>query len=419
MTADDLRPEPAATMAEKALLSCMMQEPAQFIARGLAAGLGADSFSTPAMRELFRAVVDDFHAHGDLDLTAFVQRRQTEGILQRMGGPSQVTEVFSYSLTFTGWNQWIDQVKEAHAHRIARDTARRLLESENSTEAAAEISAALDAIRKAAEGPRRSVAAKDAARDFLTQLEADHKAGTFPGAETGLMQLDLVSGGMRPGEFWVIAGRPSRGKSVAMIQIAAEFLTRGENVAIFSLEMMAREVIGRLVTVLGRVNFGAITQPRSATTADLDRIKTAVATLARDLHLWIDATAGQSLETIRAEAQRLRDTHGGLALVVVDYLQLIRGGRSKNESREEEIARVSGGLKQLAKELKCPVLSASQLNEAGQTRESRAIEQDADALLFITEDGIKVGKLRNGPRNDVLPLFLDGSGQRFTANAKP
>jgi replicative DNA helicase len=167
------------------------------------------------------------------------------------------------------------------------------------------------------------------------------------------------------------------------------------------------------------VNFGAITQPRSASTADLARIQAAVATLARDLHLWIDATAGQSLETIRAEAQRLRDQNGSLALVVVDYLQLIRGGRTKNESREEEIARVSGGLKQLAKELRCPVLSASQLNEAGQTRESRAIEQDADALLFIAEDGIKIGKLRNGPRNDVLPLFLNGEAQLFTANARP
>lgn len=418
MPTDDLRPEPAAIMAEKALLSCMMREPAQFIARGMAAGLCEDSFSTPATRDFFRSLVDDFSAHGNIDLTAFVQRRHTEGTLDRMGGPSQVTDIYTHAVTFDAWQQWLDLAKEAHALRIARATARRLSEADNSTEAAAEISAALEAIRKAAEGPRRSVAAKDAARDFIAQLEADHKAGKFPGAETGLIQLDLVSGGMRPGEFWVIAGRPSRGKSVAMIQIAAEFLTRGENVAIFSLEMMAREIIGRLVSVLGRVNFGAITQPRTASTADLDRIKTAVATLARDLHLWIDASAGQSLETIRAEAIRLRDMNGGLALVVVDYLQLIRGGRTKNETREEEIARVSGGLKQLAKELRCPVLSASQLNEAGQTRESRAIEQDADALLFIAEDGIKVGKLRNGPRNDVLPLFLNGEAQRFTANAR-
>jgi len=419
MPADNLRPEPSAIMAEKALLSCMIREPAQFIARGIAEGLCDDSFSTPATRIFFRSIVDDFHAHGDLDLTAFVQRRHTEGTLQRMGGPSQVTDIYTYAATGHAWQQWLDQVKEAHALRLALGCARRLSEIESSADAVAEVTDALEAIRKAAEGPRRSVAAKDAAREFLAQLEADHKAGAFPGAETGLVQLDLVSGGMRPGEFWVIAGRPSRGKSVVMIQIAAGFLTRGENVAIFSLEMMAREVIGRLVTVLGRVNYQAITQPRNATAADLSRIHGAVEKLARDLHLWIDPTAGQSLETIRAEAQRLRDMHGGLALVVVDYLQLIRGGRTKNETREEEIARVSGGLKQLAKELRCPVLSASQLNEAGQTRESRAIEQDADALLFIGDDGIKIGKLRNGPRNDVLPLFLNGEAQRFTANAKP
>jgi len=419
MTTDAPRAIPHASMAEKALLSCMIKDPALFVARGLAEGLSEESFHTEDMRYFFRTIVDDFHAHDDLDLIAFVQRRQTEGILDRMGGATGVTEVYTYAPSGHAWQQWLDQVKEAHALRIALAAAGRIGDAENSADAADEITAALEAIRKAAEGPRRSIAAKDAAREFITQLETDHKAGTIPGAETGLIQLDQVSGGMRPGEFWVIAGRPSRGKSVMMIQIATEFLTRGENVALFSLEMMAREVVGRLVSVIGRVNYQAITQPRSATTADLSRIHGAVDKLASDLHLWIDATAGQSLETIRAEAQRLRDMHGGLALVVVDYLQLIRGGRTKNETREEEIARVSGGLKQLAKELRCTVLSASQLNEAGQTRESRAIEQDADALLYITEDGIKIIKLRNGPRNDVLPLFLNGEMQRFTADARP
>jgi replicative DNA helicase len=419
MTTENTRAVPRFIMAENSLLSCIMQEPAQFIARGIAEGLTEESFSTQAGKLFFRAMVDDFHSHGDLDLSAFVMRRMDEGILDRMGGAAGITHIYTHAPSAGGWTQWLELVKEAQARRIAQDAGRKLTEAENSEDASAYLADALEAIRKATEGPRRSVTGKEAAREFIAQLEADHKSGKIPGAETGLSQLDLVSGGMRPGEFWVIAGRPSRGKSVAMIQIAAEFLTRGENVAIFSLEMMAREVIGRLVSVLGGVNFGAITQPRTATTADFSRIERAVGKLASDLHLWIDASAGQSLETIRSEAQRLRDMHGGLSLVVVDYLQLIRGGRSKNESREEEIARVSGGLKQLAKELRCPVLSASQLNEAGQTRESRAIEQDADALLFIAEDGIKIGKLRNGPRNDVLPLFLNGEAQRFTANARP
>lgn len=419
MNADPTRPEPSAIIAEKSILSLFMQYPEQFIARGLAEGLTVDSFSTPATRAFFRTLISDFNDHGGIDIGAFIQRRQNDGELDRMGGPSEVAHIYTYQPTGDAWAQWMALVKEAQALRIAIQSARRLADAPSSEEAASELTSALEAIRKATEGPRRSVSAKDAARDFLTQLEADHKAGSFPGAETGMLQLDLVSGGMRSGEFWVIAGRPSRGKSVMMIQIAAEFLSRGDNVALFSLEMMAREVVGRLVSVIGRVDYGSITQPRSAKAIDLERIKTAVGSLATDHRLWIDASPGQSLETIRSEAQRLRDIHGAIALIVVDYLQLIRGGRGRNETREEEIARVSGGLKQLAKELQCPVLSASQLNDAGQTRESRAIEQDADALLYITEDGIKIGKLRNGPRNDVLPLFLNGAMQRFTINSKP
>ena len=100
----------------------------------------------------------------------------------------------------------------------------------------------------------------------------------------------------------------------------------------------------------------------------------------------------------------------------MDYLQLIRVGRARGESREEEVARASGGLKQLAKELRCPVITGSQLNDDGKTRESRAIEQDADALLVIVEEGIAVQKMRNGPRGDLLPLILDGATQRFSEN---
>ena len=198
-----------------------------------------------------------------------------------------------------------------------------------------------------------------------------------------------------------------------MLQIGAEFISRMETVAVFSLEMMDHEIIGRLVSVLGRVDYGTITQPRTAVKGDMQRIQRGVGQLI-DSKLWIDSSAGQTIESIQTEAERIRDVSGSLSLVVVDYLQLIRGFRSKGETREEEIARVSGGLKQLAKRLGCPVISASQLNEQGQTRESRAIEQDADALLFIVDDGIKVGKLRNGQRNDLLPLYLDGAGQRFT-----
>jgi replicative DNA helicase len=198
-----------------------------------------------------------------------------------------------------------------------------------------------------------------------------------------------------------------------MLQIAESFISRGDAAAVFSLEMMESEIIGRLVTVCGRVNYGSIAQPRKATKGDFPRIQTAIAKIT-DSPLWIDASAGQSIDTIANEAEMIRDRSGVLKLVVVDYLQLIRGNRARGESREEEVARVSGGLKQLAKRLACPVLSASQLNEEGKTRESRAIEQDADVLLGIFEEGIKIGKLRNGERGRILPLYLNGEMQRFS-----
>lgn len=400
-------------MTEKAVLSSMMQEPARFIPMAIAEGIGEDSFSTPAFRLYFRTVVDDFHKWQSIDLTAFVQRRHTEGLLQQMGGPWMASEVYGYACSSAGWTQWIAQVKEAHALRVAQDASHKIHNAETSGDAIAEVSAALEAIRKASEGPRRSMDATQATREFLAGLEDDYKVGSLPGATTGLSELDGFTGGMRSGELWIVAAKSTRGKSVLMFQIAAEALTAGKRVAIFSVELMAREVVGRLVSVIGRVNFGAITQPRTATTYDMTGIRRVAATLAESkLHL--DASGGQTLDSIISEAQRIRDAHGEIDLVIVDYIQICGVDRVKNEMREREIARISGGLKQLAKTLKCPVVSASQLNDQGQTRESRSIEQDADVLLFIAEDGIKIGKNRNGQRNNVLPLFLNGALQRFT-----
>jgi replicative DNA helicase len=223
---------------------------------------------------------------------------------------------------------------------------------------------------------------------------------------------------MKPGQLWVIAGHTSRGKSVLMLQIAAEYLTRGERVAVFTLEMMAREVFGRLVSVIGRVNFESISKPATAKKHELEKIQNTTGSL-MESELYLDPAETPTLETIRTEALRIRDATGSLDLIVVDYIQLVEGNRNRNDTRETEIAKVSRGLKRLAKELNCPVITASQLNDDGKTRESRAIVQDADALIFITEDGLKIGKLRNGRRDDLLPLFLHGAMQRFTANPKP
>jgi replicative DNA helicase len=299
------------------------------------------------------------------------------------------------------------------ARRLAITASTSLSEASDSTEAILTAKNALEALTKAVSGQKRSINGKQAIGEFIDKFKINHEAGDIPGYSTGIQVLDQISGGMRGGELWIAAGKPSRGKSVLIIQIACEFIEKGLPVALFSIEMTANEIIGRIISVIGRINYGVITQPRLATKSDLQKIAR-VSEMIVSSKLFIDASANQTMRTIEAEAQRIKDSNNGeLAFVGIDYIQIVRPNDKSSKSREEEVAQTSGGMKQLAKQLDCPVMSATQLNEQNQTRESRAIEQDADALLFICDDGIKIGKLRNGQRDSVLNLTLDGSIQRF------
>ena len=420
---DTCQPFPHSATSEKAVLSAMMKRP-DWIARGKAEGIAADSFHLPQHRALYLALVGWKHllpptSDGEVELIGFVAHVLAECDSEMIGGPSAICEIMNYAITLDGWPTWCETLREMKARRLAISAAQDLAGCADSAEAIQSAKTTLDALQRAVAGQHRATTAKQASADFISRYEADHAAGDIPGISTGIDELDKASGGMRPGELWIVGGKTSAGKSVIMLQIAGEFIRAGRSVAVFTLEMMAGEIIGRLVSYLGRVRYGAIMQPRTAVKGDLGRIKAAVDVIAKS-PLWIDASAGQTSDSILTEAERIRDGNGGLSLVVVDYLQLIRGGRARGESREEEIARASGGLKQLAKHLGCPVLSATQLNEANQTRESRAIAQDADSLLLIEDEGIRIAKLRNGERGGLLPLILDGAMQRFTlTNSKP
>lgn len=405
---------PSALMAEKYILSCMLDDPETHMRRAMGEGLTEGMFFH--FGKLFEAMRSHYRVHKSLELGPFIQQLHLDGILERVGGASEISGIYSYACgNYSQWTAYTRQLRETYAMRLAITESSKIATTEDSQEAIAAAETALSALRAAIAGPSRAKDGKAAVSEFLAKTQEAMEAGPIPGKSTGIMEIDGISGGMKPGEFWVIGGKPSRGKSVLMLQIAAEFIERKDSVVVFSLEMMRHEIIGRMVSTIGRIDYGKITQPRKLDRQhDLQRIKSTTSTLA-GAKFWIDDSANQSAESILSEAIRLRDSHGELSLIVVDYLQLVRGNRNRGETREEEVARVSGGLKQLAKELACPVISATQLNEAGQSRESRAIEQDADAALYIVDDGIKVAKLRNGVRNDLLPLYLNGAYQRFTA----
>ena len=403
---------PAAATSEKAVISSILKD-ASLLKRAAADGLSADSFHHPDTKTLWEACRElPASEANQFDLIAVVQHLTDQDRLDRIGGASQVVECYSYAPTPAGWSQWVSTLKEYQARRLAQSAAREIATADDAAGAIASFRTTLQSLQQVVSGKQRSIDAEKAGQQFIETLLRDYNSGELPGASTGIAEIDEICGGMRPGEFWVIAGKPSRGKSVLMLQIASKFIADGKPVAIHSLEMMNHEVIGRLISVLTHTNYGAITQPRTAAKHELQKIQRGVEQISSS-HLWIDSSSNQSIDSIAAEAERIRDLHGSLDLVVVDYLQLIRGSRSSRESREEEVARVSGGLKQLAKHLRCPVISASQLNDNNQVRESRAIEQDADALIFIAEDGLKIGKLRNGQRDVVLPLRLNGQYQHF------
>jgi replicative DNA helicase len=403
---------PSAHASEKAVISSILKD-AALLKRAAADGITADSFHHPDTRTLWEACRElPASDNNQYDLISLIQHLNEAGKLDRIGGPGQVVECYNYAPTPAGWTQWVLTLKEFQARRLAQQAARQIADAEDATSAIDSFRTTLQSLQQVVSGKQRSIDAEKASKQFITNMLKDYNSGGLPGMSTGIAELDEICGGMRPGEFWVIAGKPSRGKSVLMLQIASKFISDQRPVAIHSLEMMTHEVIGRLISVMTHTNYGSITQPRTAAKHELQKIQTGVEQIS-SAPLWIDSSSNQSIDSIAAEAERIRDLHGSLDLVVVDYLQLIRGSRSSRESREEEVARVSGGLKQLAKHLQCPVISASQLNDNNQVRESRAIEQDADALLFIAEDGLKVGKLRNGRRDVVLPLRLNGQYQEF------
>ena len=249
------------------------------------------------------------------------------------------------------------------------------------------------------------------------------------GVPTGFYDLDRMTAGLQPGDMVVLAARPSMGKTAFAINIAEHVaLNEGLPVAVFSMEMGAAQLAVRIVGSIGRIDQGHL-RTGKLTDEEWPRLTEAIEKL-RTISLHIDETAGLTASELRANARRLSRQCGKLGLIVVDYLQLMSGGGS-DENRATELGEISRGLKMLAKELRCPVIALSQLNRSveqrpdkrpmmSDLRESGAIEQDADIIMFIYRDDyytkeaskepgvaeIIIAKQRNGPTGTVKLAFL-------------
>ncbi|MDD5336687.1 MAG: replicative DNA helicase [Rhodoferax sp.] len=250
------------------------------------------------------------------------------------------------------------------------------------------------------------------------------------GVPTGFYDLDRLTAGFQAGDLIVLAARPSMGKTALAINIAEHVaLNEGLPVAVFSMEMGAAQLAVRIVGSIGRIDQGHL-RTGKLTDEEWPRLSEAIEKL-RTISLHIDESAGLTVGELRANARRLARQCGKLGLIVVDYLQLMSGSSGDGENRATELGEISRGLKMLAKELQCPVIALSQLNRSVETRpdkrpmmsdlrESGAIEQDADIIMFIyrdeyyTKDACKepgvaevlIAKQRNGPTGVVKLAFL-------------
>lgn len=404
---------PHAEAAEVAILTLAFNDPDRYVPKLRASGVEVETFWK--WRPLAREILRFYDDNGALETIAFHQDLITRGTWAEVGGENTFEIIRPSPLTGYGWTKWIEQIQECHALRLARQFHQKDPDEYSSSEDAEQsLQDALEAVRKAKTTPSRSWTAKESADAFLQEFLANRDAGTIPGKSTGVPEIDHISGGMRPGELWVVCGQTSRGKSVLMLQMAAEVIMDGGMVAIFSLEMSKEEIVARMVSLMARIDFGQIMQPRLLKTKhDLDKLKETVVSIAES-RFHIDDSAGQTLDHIQTEVAHLADRYGKIDLIMIDYVQLMEGGKGKGETREQEIARFSRGMKQLAKKTGCPVVTGSQLNDEGKVRESRAISHDANSLLFIVDEGVKIGKMRNGKRDQVIPIWLNGQYQKFT-----
>lgn len=404
---------PHAPLAEKAILSLILQDPSKWFPQSIGDGIGADHFHQH--HKLYNLLSDRFHAGRSLDMVSIFSDEGPSGNLDPFGGPSGIADIFTYSPNGGYYTSHALILRETLARRRGYVASVALGEINHTTapdEVVRLVKDAMEGVSSALSSPVGMSSAKNASKAFIEALEAAFTNGDLPGESTGIEIIDRITGGMRKGEVWVVTAETSGGKSVLMYQIGAHFANNGKRVLIFTIEMMAPEVIGRIVSNHGNIDYGHITQPRTATRESLAKIKQAVQEIS-DWKLWIEDRGSQNTSLIHSESVKHRDMDGPIDLIIIDYLQIIEGDRGRNESRQQELSRISKELKKLGKLLQCPVLTASQLNDDGKIREARDVGFDADAVFYIGEDGIKVAKLRNAQRGQVLPLRLNGALQRF------
>ena len=416
--------------AEKAVLGAVLIHDEQFnIAVEL---INAQDFYRHAHQQIFDKMVSLRERNEGIDLVTLKEELDRAGNLNEVGGPAYIAALVDGVPKSTNVEYYARIVKEKATLRSLIGSANKILTTAYQAEADAseQLDLAGQAIFQITDD--RLKGGFESLRDlvpggFKTLEKLQEQQSFLTGVPSGFTDLDRLTSGFQPSDLVIIAARPSMGKTSLALNIAQHVGTKTEKtVGVFSLEMSKQALFLRMLTSEARVDAHQF-RGGFLSSEEYKKLSEALGALG-EAKVFIDDSASISVLEMRAKARRLQQEHG-LDLLIIDYLQLMQG-RGRFENRNLELASISRSLKSLAKELKVPVVALSQLSRAPESRsehrpqlsdlrESGALEQDADVVLFIYREDqydrkpenentaeVIIGKQRNGPTGTVRLAFL-------------
>ncbi len=435
---------PHSTEAEQAVLGGIMLSNQHW--DGIAERVIAEDFYTFAHKAIFQTMEELMRNQTPIDLITLDQALKAKGISDSVGGFAYLADLSNNTPNAINILAYAEIVREKAILRELIAVGNRIAENSYSPkgkdikmvldEAEREVFAIAEKRSSSTEGPQNvlSVLESTIARiETLGKLE-NHNGVT--GVTTGFVELDKKTAGLQPSDLIIVAARPSMGKTTFAMNLCENAAMASDKpVLVFSLEMPAEQIMMRMIASLARVDQTKIRTGQNLEEAEWSKIASVFGMFKQKNNLYIDDSSGLTPTELRSRARRVYRENGGLSMIMVDYLQLMRAP-AFSDNRTLEIAEISRSLKALAKELEVPVIALSQLNRTleqradkrpvnSDLRESGSIEQDADLIMFIYRDEVYndnsedkgvaeiiIGKQRNGPIGRVR-LAFNGQFSRF------
>jgi replicative DNA helicase len=401
----------------------------------------ANDFYRPGHRLIFRQIAKLAEAAEPVDVITVADKLQAGDELEAAGGLPYLAELAQNTPSASNIRAYAQVVRERASLRKLIEAAQEIAESGFNPEGRKSDELIDQAERRimqiAEEGPK-SGGPEEINPILQTALarieELFQSGGDITGLSTGFIELDRMTSGLQEADLVVVAGRPSMGKtSFAMNMVEHAVLSQSKPILVFSMEMPSDSLIIRMLSSIGRIDQTRLRNGKLEQ-EDWPKLSAAVTKL-KDVPLYIDDTAALTPTEVRSRARRIAREHGGLGMIMVDYMQLMQVAGS-SDGRTAEISEISRSLKAIAKEFKVPMVALSQLNRSleqrpnkrpvnSDLRESGAIEQDADLIMFIYRDEVYheesedkgiaeiiIGKQRNGPIG-ICRLAFIGQYTRF------